>query len=1028
MTDNLAQTRRPATVRIARWSALHPWRAIALWLVFVAACIAIGQVSGLRTVSDLDTGVGQSGHAARVMHDAHVEDPATEDVLITSRTSTFDGASARQAAAAVTGRLRALPEVASVAAPVPSANGKALLVEATMNGDPDTAQDRVSTLLKATAATQQDYPALRIEEAGGASLGNAVNDEVASDLGAAAEYSIPVTLIILLLAFGAIIAAGVPLLLALSAVGSATGLAAVASHFVPDSGSTSSMILLMGMAVGVDYSLFYVKRVREELARGRTHIDAIDVAAETSGHSVMVSGVAVIVAMLGLFVARDVVFASLAAGSIIVVAIAVLGSLTVLPAVLAKLGRHIDRPRVPFVWRLTAKRAGHEPRLWAALLRPSIRYPGRTLAVSVLLLLALAAPALGLRLHSDSPQSLPQSIPAVQTFDRLAAAFPGEQSTQEVVVKAPAADAAQVNSQLQALRARLAGNPLFASDPEPVVTSADGTVHVLYVKAPFDAESARAKAGLTALRSELVPQTVGTVSGAQWSVGGDTATAVDYDKHLSAAIPWVVGFVVVMTMLMIGAVFRSLVLAMVTAFVNLLSAGAAFGVLALTFQRTWAQSLLDFHSTGAVITWIPLFTFAVLFGLSMDYHVFVISRIREAAASGLSTRDAVRQGILRSAGTVTSAAIVMVSVFAIFASLHMVEMKELGVGLAVAVLIDAVLVRAVVLPSLLVLLGRFTWWPSDPSAPSAPSDPSRIRVTQLAGSPEPLAVAGAPELASAGQRRDRVGVTSAVPSRLRFRNPVSLLFSGAPWACAAYLFSYVVVGGAGFAITLAVVVVGGVLSPLWLGLPLLYAGFGVVRAVAAVERGRGRMVGIRLVPEYRRVSGRGLRRSLRARLTDSARWWDVVVLVAMWPVLLVLDLTALVLWLIPLALISMVFWHRYVPQTFDNGTTGHGIQLGYYPDGPHGATRYGWFIDSTQSALIAAGVGLVLLVLLSNYLVVGAARLHLRAIAPRRRAAPGRSSVPAEAMPTGTMPTGTMPTGTMPAERLPAENGTFVVV
>ncbi len=728
MLDNPPRTRRPATVRVARWSATHPWRAIALWLAFVIACFAIGQVVGLKSVTNLDTAIGESGRAAHMLHDADLDDPTTEDVLITPRSGQLDPALAAQAAADVNRRMTHLAEVSTVAAPARSADGQAVLVEITMRGDPNTSDDRVPALLDATAAVQHDYPALRVEQSGSASLDKAVNDQVSQDLGTAADVSLPVTLLILLVAFGAIIAAGVPVLLALSAVVTAIGLSTIASHFVPDSGTTSSMILLMGMAVGVDYSLFYVKRHREERARGRSHLDAIEVAAETSGHSVVVSGLAVVVAMLGLFLAHDAVFSSLATGSILVVGVAVIGSLTVLPAVLAKLGRRIDRPRVPILWRLSAQT--REPRLWPTLMRPALDRPGRTLALSVLALLLLAVPALGMKLHSDSAESLPRSIPATQTLDRLAAAFPGQQATQQVVVRAPTQAAATVEARLTALSTQLGTNPLFeAASGNQIRTSTDGRVHELHVEAPLDSESDQAKQGLRELRTELVPQALAGIPGATWAVGGDTAANVDEDHHLSDRLPWVVGFVVLVTMLMMAVIFRSLVLALTTALINLLSAGAAFGVLVLTFQHTWAEKLLGFHSTGAVINWIPLFTFAVLFGLSMDYHVFVISRIREAAASGRSTRDAVRVGITRSAGTVTSAAIVMVSVFAIFASLHMVEMKELGVGLAVAVLVDALVVRLVVLPSLMVLLGRSNWWPSHLSRrPSPDATPGARRV------------------------------------------------------------------------------------------------------------------------------------------------------------------------------------------------------------------------------------------------------------------------------------------------------------
>jgi RND superfamily putative drug exporter len=958
------------TVRVARWSAEHPWRAIALWLLFVVACVAAGSAAGLRQVNALDTGVGDSGRAARLLHDAGLDSPASEDVLITSPVSSLDAAQARAAAADVTARMRGLAGVASVGAPVQSKEGSALMLEVTIAGDPNTATDRVTPLLDATAATQARYPALRVEEVGTASLNKGVNDQVGADLSAAADISLPVTLVILLLAFGAILAAGVPVLLAISAVGAATGLAAVASHVLPDSGTTSSMILLMGMAVGVDYSLFYVKRAREERAHGGTNLDAIELAAETSGHSIIVSGFAVIVAMLGLFMARDAVFSSLAAGSIIVVAVAVLGSITVLPAVLVKLGRRLqhrpireraswiaalaDRLRLPARPSpgLSAGREG-ESRFWSALLTPSLRFPFRTLAVSVLVLLAVAAPALTMRLHSDSPQSLPHTIAEVQTYGRLAAAFPGQQATQQVVVVAPAAASETVVAQLEALRNRLSTDSQFAVDGQRVRASADGRVHELVVAFPFDAESASARAALRTLRSDLVPQTVGTVAGAKTYVGGDTASAVDGDRHLSSATPWVVGFVVLLTMLMMAVVFRSVVLAGVTALINLLSAGAAFGVLTLVFQHTWAEGLLGFRSTGTVINWIPLLTFAVLFGLSMDYHVFVVSRIREAAARRLDTRAAVRHGILRSAGTVTSAAIVMVSVFSIFASLHMVEMKELGVSLAVAVLIDAVVVRAIVLPSLLVLLGHWTWWPATPSgSTSRPPGPER---------PSPKGAA------------------------LRRRNPIALLFSGAPWASAAYLFTYLVVGGVWFAIGLAAMLAAGVLSLFWIGLPLLVGAFALLRAVATAERGRARLVGVRLETRYRRSARPGVLAAVRTRLTDGARWRDVLTVVVLWPVLFALDLAALLLWLIPMFLVSLSFWYRYIRNTFDDGTSAHGVMLGYYPDGPRGSIRIGWYIDSSTSALIAAGVGLALLVLVGNHVVVAAARAHVRLIAAASR-------------------------------------------
>jgi putative drug exporter of the RND superfamily len=709
----MSSRKRPVTVRVARWSATHPWSAISLWIAFVFACVALGSLAGLREMSDTDGTTGQSHTAAQWLHDASLESPDTETVLVTAPSGRLDTRSATRIATDAGAKLRVLPQVTGVAKAIVSPDRSAVAVQVTLANDAD-----VAPLQDVTQAVAEEHPNLHVEQVGSVSMNDAVNDQVASDLSAVTEYSLPVTIVIMLIAFGAIVAAGVPILLALSAVGAATGLASLASHLLPDSGSTSSMILLMGMAVGVDYSLFYVKRARAERHAGRSQLDAVEIAAETSGHSVLVSGVAVIVSMLGLFVTSDAVFSSLAAGSIIVVAVAVLGSLTVLPAVLVKLGKRIDRPRVPVLWRWTM--SDREPRLWTALLRPSLRRPGRTLVISVVALGAVALPALGMRLSSDSAKSLPSSIAEKHTLDRLTAAFPGENTTYEVVVRTPAASGEAAGEALAGLAQRLRPDRLFVAGSGNIDASADGTVHVLRLDAPVDPESDGARAGVAELRA-LTPDAVAGIAGAQWAVGGESARNLDTDNHLADRLPWVIAFVILLTMVIMGWVFRSAVLAVLTAAVNLLSAGAAFGVLVLVFQNSWANGLLGFESTGALINWIPLFTFAVLFGLSMDYHVFVLSSIREAAARGVPLHDAVPVGITRSAGTVTSAALVMVSVFAIFASLHMVEMKELGLGLAVAVLVDALVVRGVVLPSLLVLLGRRIWWPSrGPAVPTAP--------------------------------------------------------------------------------------------------------------------------------------------------------------------------------------------------------------------------------------------------------------------------------------------------------------------
>jgi RND superfamily putative drug exporter len=701
--------KKPLTVRVARWSATHPWRAMALWTVFVIACFVAGSAAGMRQATDSDTAIGEAGHADQIYHQGRFSDPATEDILITARGGRLDVAAATSAAADATSRMRGRTDVSKVEGPIPARNGAAMLVVVTMAGDPDSAENRVQPLRDVTAQVQATHPALRIEETGGPSINKALDDTLGKDFQKAELLSLPISLLILFIAFGALIAAGVPVILALTSVIGALGLSNLASHLVPGTDTTNSVILLIGMAVGVDYSLFYLRRDREERAKGRTHLDAVEIAAETSGRAVVISGLAVTIAMAGLFLAGDAVFSSLALGSIMVVLVAVTGSLTVLPAILAKLGRWVDRLRLPVLWRLTARRG--TPRLWPAILRPALRKPLVTLVVSVVALLALAAPALSMKLRFPGTQDLPRTTAPMQAYDRLTAAYPSTGTTHLIAVKAPAAEAGQVRAALQQLADRAGRDKLFAIDDRlEIRTSTDGTVSTMDLATPYPGRSTEATTSLEVLRRDLVPATVGKVPGAEYAVGGFVAADVDYAAHVKAKLPIVIGFVLLLTFFVMAWTFRSLVVAVTAIGLNLLSAGASYGLVTLVFQGSWAERLLDFRSMGAVVSWLPLFLFVVLFGLSMDYHVFVVSRIREATRRGMSTKDAVAHGITTSAGTVTSAAFVMVAVFSIFATLSTIDMKQLGVGLAAAILLDATIIRAVVLPSVMTLLGKANWW------------------------------------------------------------------------------------------------------------------------------------------------------------------------------------------------------------------------------------------------------------------------------------------------------------------------------
>jgi RND superfamily putative drug exporter len=361
------------------------------------------------------------------------------------------------------------------------------------------------------------------------------------------------------------------------------------------------------------------------------------------------------------------------------------------------------------LWRLASRNG--EPRFWPFVLKPALKHPLATLLVAVAALLAVATPALGMTLKFPGTEDLPRDTAVMQAYDRLTAAFPSTGTNHQVAVRAPADQQAAVRAALADLVQRTETDALFAQDGlEQPRVSKDGTVTVLDVATPYDGGSPQARESLTKLRTELIPQTVGKVQGAEYAVGGFVAADVDYAKHTKAKLPLVIGFVLLLTMIVMIATFRSVVVALTAIGLNLLSAAAAYGVVTAVFEGTWAEGLLDFRSNGAVVSWLPLFLFVVLFGLSMDYHVFVVSRIREAVLRGVPNRQAVADGITGSAGVVTSAAAVMIGVFAVFATLSTLDMKQLGVGLAVAILIDATIIRAVVLPSVMILLGDANWW------------------------------------------------------------------------------------------------------------------------------------------------------------------------------------------------------------------------------------------------------------------------------------------------------------------------------
>jgi uncharacterized membrane protein YdfJ with MMPL/SSD domain len=566
-----------------------------------------------------------------------------------------------------------------------------------------------TALLASLRAVETAHPGISVEETGDVSVDSATSDNSNRDLHRAELLSLPVTLVVLLLAFGSGIAAIVPVLVALSAVLAAFGLLGPISHAFPLDSSVKTILFLIGMAVGVDYALFYVTRSREERARGREPGEALARTAATSGRTVFVAGCTVAVAMAGQYIVGLNVFNGIASGTIAVVGCTVVASLTVLPALLALLGRTLDRGHIPFMPRLLPA-DGRSSRFWPAVIDRVLRRPLLSLLAATALLLALAAPALHLHVSLPSDEALaPQTAPALQTLNQIRAEFPSTSRPATLVVTTPPNERAGTRRAITRLERRAAARGLVHA-PFAQQRSANGLAWSIRLPLTGNGDNQASRDAVTTLRQQLIPQTLGRIEGVQALVTGDTAQNVDFTSQVKHGIPYVLAFVLALAFLLLLVTFRSIVVPLKAIALNLLSVAAAYGVLVLVFQQHWAEGLLGFHSIGSIVSWLPLFLFVVLFGLSMDYHVFILSRVREAVDEGMSSDEAVRYGITRTAGVVTSAALVMVAVFSIFGTASALDVKEAGVGLAAAILIDATIIRAVLLPASMKLLGDWNWY------------------------------------------------------------------------------------------------------------------------------------------------------------------------------------------------------------------------------------------------------------------------------------------------------------------------------
>jgi putative drug exporter of the RND superfamily len=702
----------PVVERIAGWSARHRIVVVVGWLLLVAAAFTVGQRLGVTNTNAYDP--GQSGQAERVLARPGVEQPAHESVLIQARSpgqTLSSDPEMRQAARAVVAALAKLPQAAAdIRSPFTTpglTSGNSALVTFSVAGNPNNDDQAVVPALNAVAGAAARYPGLTVAEAGDASLDRATNTLADQDFRQAEVTSLPVTLVLLLLVFGALIAAGIPLLLAATSVVSAISLLAIPSRLVPIDSTTSSIVLLVGMAVGIDYSLFYLRRVREERTGGATTQQALRTAARTSGRAIVAAGLTVMACTAGLFVTGYQVFDGVAIGTMLVVAVAVLGSLTFLPALLSLLGTATDRARVPFLGRRQA--AARPSRAWRAVVTAVTRHPLALGGLAAVALLALATPLATLHLEDPGVDQLPASVPVVRTLDQILTAFPGGPTPAEVVVTGDNLTGPKFDTALTALNHAAAASHGVLREPITTASFAGGSVVVISVPLAGNTSDAASNSALITLRDNVLPATLGKVPGISYAVGGDTASTFDDDHQLGVTAPLLFAVVAVLAFVLLMITFRSLAVPALSILLNLLSVGAAFGLMTLVFQHGLLHGPLGFTPYGGIVPWLPVFMFVLLFGLSMDYHVFILSRIAELRRSGKSPRASIVDGISSSAGVVTSAAAIMVAVFSIFATLGEIEFKLFGVTMAAAILIDATIVRGVLLPAGLSLLGDRAW-------------------------------------------------------------------------------------------------------------------------------------------------------------------------------------------------------------------------------------------------------------------------------------------------------------------------------
>jgi uncharacterized membrane protein YdfJ with MMPL/SSD domain len=702
--------------RLALASAGHPWRTIGAWIAaMLVAVVAIGALlGGALTTEGKPTNNPQSEQAKSVREAAFPAASSaaiTDIVVIRSPRYTVDAPQFRSFVRRLAGEVRGAEDVKSIrtylGADDPSLISKdrhATMVQFAMPDESSSGIDDVISAVRRADASA----AFAVTVTGQRTVNHDFNKLSEDDLRSGElQFGLPAALIVLLLVFGTVVAGLVPLLIALPSIIVALAFVAVLGHAFTLSVFVVNMLTGMGLALGIDYALFVVSRFREERGQGREKLDAIAASALTANRAVLFSGTTFVIAMFGMFIVPSSIMRSLAVGAILVGIVSVVASATLLPALLGLLGDRVDRLRIPLVGRRSLESSNPEGRFWGAIVRTVLRRPWLSLATSVAVLLAAASPIFGMRIGTSGPTLLPSRFEARQGFETLRRDFPGATADPVEIVVVKNATQSAADQALTRLRTMLANDPAFGRGQ--VERSLNGSVAMLSVPIRGDPSGDAAVAAVRHLRSTTVP-TVFANTHADVLVGGTTSENIDYFDSVIGPAPWVIAFVLGLTLVFLTVVFRSVVVAGTAVVLNLLSVGAAYGLLVLVFQHGFASGLLGFNHVDTIEAWVPLFLFSVLFGLSMDYQVFLLSRIRERHDETGDTTTAVTFGVASTARIITGAALIIVAVFAGFAAGELVMFQQMGFGVAAALLIDATIIRSVLLPAAMHLLGRWNWY------------------------------------------------------------------------------------------------------------------------------------------------------------------------------------------------------------------------------------------------------------------------------------------------------------------------------